>query len=163
MDAERVSLRTATEDAAPEEGGTPLQLAGRPVSELVAEVVEPPVRLVKLIGDAAMLVGTETAPVLEAVLALVEAAENEGEDFPLLRGGVATGNAIARAGDWYGHPVNLASRITERARPGSVLAAKPVRDELRDAYSWSFAGAKRLKGIEDDVPLYRCRRDGGAE
>src|SRR5918992_3784590 len=40
MDAERVSLRTATEDAAPEEGGTPLQLAGRPVSELVAEVVE---------------------------------------------------------------------------------------------------------------------------
>ena len=40
MDAERVSLRTATEETALEVGGVPLQLAGRPVSELVAEVVE---------------------------------------------------------------------------------------------------------------------------
>ncbi len=128
------------------------------LGELVAEVVEPPVRVVKMIGDAAMLFAAEPAPVAEAALRLVEAAEEEGEDFPLLRGGVASGRAIARAGDWYGRPVNLASRITERARPGSVLAAKDVRDELRDAYKWSFAGAKTLKGIESEVPLYRCRR-----
>jgi adenylate cyclase len=131
------------------------------LSELVAEVVEPPVRVVKMIGDAAMLVAPESAPVVEAALGLVQAAEQEGEDFPLLRGGVAGGRAIARAGDWYGRPVNLASRITERARPGSVLAAKDVRDELRDAYAWSFAGAKSLKGIEAEVPLYRCRRRDG--
>ena len=34
----------------------------------------------------------------------------EGEDFPLLRAGVATGMALPRSGDWYGRPVNIASR-----------------------------------------------------
>ena len=58
---------------------------------------------------------------LDAALALVEAAEREGEDFPLLRAGVAAGGALPRGGDWYGRPVNLASRITAIARPGSVL------------------------------------------
>ena len=92
-------------------------MTGR-LGELAAAVVEPPVRLVKMIGDAAMVVGPEPGPVVEAALALVEAAENEGEDFPLLRAGVASGQALARAGDWYGRPVNLASRITAIARPG---------------------------------------------
>jgi type IV pilus assembly protein PilB len=40
MEAERVSLRTVTEDPVSDEVQTSLQLAGRPVSELVAEVVE---------------------------------------------------------------------------------------------------------------------------
>ena len=69
-------------------------------------------RLVKLIGDAAMLVGPEPGAVLDAALDLVGAAAEEGEDFPLLRAGVASGQAIPRGGDWYGRPVNLASRIT---------------------------------------------------
>jgi adenylate cyclase len=128
------------------------------LGELAADAVAPPVRLVKMIGDAAMLVGPEPGPVVEAGLKLVEAAEQEGEDFPLLRAGVASGPAIARAGDWYGRPVNIASRVTERARPGSLLATEDVHDALADQYDWSFAGAKRLKGIEREVKLYRCRR-----
>ncbi len=82
------------------------------LAELAADVIEPPVRLVKLLGDAAMVSGPEPRPVLEAMLALVSRAEQEGQDFPLLRAGVATGSAILRGGDWYGRPVNLASRIT---------------------------------------------------
>ena len=128
------------------------------LSELVAEVVEPPVRIVKMIGDAAMMVGTAPAPVLEAALALVEAAEREGEDFPLLRAGAASGQAISRAGDWYGRPVNLASRITKRARPGSVLATEEIHDALEDGYQWSYAGEKKLKGIDREVKVFRCRR-----
>jgi adenylate cyclase len=133
------------------------------LSELVAEVVEPPVRVVKMIGDAAMMVATEPAPVLEAALSLVEAAEREGEDFPLLRAGAATGKAISRAGDWYGPPVNLASRITERARPGSVLTTKEIHDALEDGYEWSHAGQKRLKGIDREVRVFRARRRSAAE
>jgi adenylate cyclase len=35
-----------------------------------------------------------------------------------------------------------------------------VRDELGDdaGFSWSFAGARRLKGIKGEVKLYRARR-----
>ncbi len=42
-------------------------------------------------------------------------------NLPRLRAGVAHGVALERAGDWYGAPVNTASRVTGVARPGSVL------------------------------------------
>ncbi len=131
------------------------------LGELAAFVVEPPVRLVKLIGDAAMIVGPEARPVLDAALELVAAAEREGEDFPLLRAGVASGLALPRAGDWYGRPVNLASRITAIARPDSVLASEEVHDALSDdgAYEWSYAGSRKLKGIDGAVKVFRARRN----
>jgi adenylate cyclase len=131
------------------------------LGELAASVVEPPVRLVKLIGDAAMIVGPEPRPVLDSALELVSAAGEEGDDFPLLRAGVATGLALPRAGDWYGRPVNLASRVTAVARPDSVLATEEVHDALSEdgAYEWSFAGSRKLKGIDGSVKLFRARRN----
>ena len=69
------------------------------------------------------------------------------------------GAALSRAGDWYGRPVNLASRITAIARPQSVLCAAEVRDVAADGYRWSHAGRRRLKGITEQVNLFRVRRD----
>jgi len=43
------------------------------------------VRLVKTIGDAAMLASPEPEPMLGTALSLIDAAESEGEDFPQLR------------------------------------------------------------------------------
>jgi adenylate cyclase len=105
-----------------------------------------------------MLVAPETDPVLDAALAMIDTAAAEGEDFPLLRGGIAHGPAISRGGDWYGRPVNLASRITEVARPGSVLATEEVKD-VAAPFSYSFAGERRLKGIKGRVRLFRVRPD----
>ena len=42
----------------------------------------------------------------------------------------ARAGAEPRAGDWYGHTVNLASRVTGIARPGSVLTTEQVHDAL---------------------------------
>ncbi|MGC2799012.1 MAG: adenylate/guanylate cyclase domain-containing protein, partial [Mycobacterium sp.] len=60
-------------------------------------------------------------------------------------------------------PVNMASRVTAASRPGAVLAAESVRDELGDAagFSWSFAGARHLKGIKGEPKLFRARRGEG--
>jgi adenylate cyclase len=131
-------------------------VAGR-LAELATETLETPVRLVKTIGDAAMLVSPEPQPLLDAALGLVAAVDEEGDDFPLLRAGMAGGSAIARGGDFYGHPVNLASRVTGIARPSSVLVTEDVREAARDGYRWSFAGDHRLKGIDGRVKLFRAR------
>jgi adenylate cyclase len=136
-------------------------VAGR-LEEMANAVAEPPVRLVKLIGDAAMLVSAETAPMVDAALRLVEAADQEGEEFPLLRAGVARGGALLQAGDYYGRPVNLASRITGVARPGSVLVDAAARDDTEGEFSYSFAGERRLKGFDARAKLYRARRVGSA-
>lgn len=153
--ADMVGFTKLGEELPPEELG---KLTGR-LSELASEVAEPPVRLVKMIGDAAMLVASEPDPVLNAALDLVERAEAEGEGFPQLRAGLACGPALARAGDWYGRPVNLASRITAIAYPGSVLASEDVHEAATDGFRWSDAGQRRLKGIDGRVKLFRARRD----
>jgi adenylate cyclase len=130
-------------------------VAGR-LGRLAASLAEPPVRLVKTIGDAAMFVSPKTAPLVGVALALVEACEEQ--DLPSLRAGIALGPAQAHAGDYFGNSVNLASRVTGVARPGSVLCTREVRDAAHDEYSWSPAGRHKLKGISGPVPLYRARR-----
>jgi adenylate cyclase len=130
----------------------------RRLEALARDLARPPVRLVKLIGDAVMLVSPDPAPLLDAVLALVDAAAAEGEGFPQLRAGVALGAARERDGDVYGHAVNVASRLTAIARPGSVLADEHVHDALGERVAWSFAGERRVRGLADDVRLFRARR-----
>ncbi|MGB9305204.1 MAG: adenylate/guanylate cyclase domain-containing protein [Mycobacterium sp.] len=133
-------------------------LANR-LGDLARDLTAPPVRFIKTIGDAVMLVCTDEVPLLDTMLKLVEVVDTDN-DFPRLRAGVASGMAVSRAGDWFGSPVNMASRVTGVARPGTVLVSEAVWDaicETGDFHS-SFAGARRLKGIKGDVKLHRVRR-----
>jgi adenylate cyclase len=136
-------------------------LAGR-LAKLAGGVVEPPVRLVKQIGDAVMLVSPDVPATVETCLALVERAEAE-EDFPPLRAGIAYGPAVNRWGDWFGSTVNVASRLTARARPGAVLVTEPVRDAAEDRFDWSSAGEKKLKGLQKPIKTFRPRPRGAKE
>jgi adenylate cyclase len=133
-------------------------VAGR-LEEMAFSLVEPPVRLVKVIGDAVMLASAETPPLMDAMLRLVSAADEEGEQFPQLRAGVSFGPTLSQGGDVYGREVNLASRITGIARPGSVLASEGAKESAGDGFSYSFAGQRRLKGIKGEVKLFRVRHD----
>jgi adenylate cyclase len=152
--ADLVDFTKLGENLPPDEVG---RVAGR-LERIASDIAEPPVRLVKTIGDAAMLVSEETEPLIVATIDLINAADEEGEDFPQLRAGIARGEAIGRAGDWYGRPVNVASRITGVARPGSVLTTQGVREQAEDSFRWSFAGKRKLKGLSEQLPLYRARR-----
>jgi adenylate cyclase len=130
-------------------------------NSIAAGVVHPPVRLVKTIGDAVMLASTSPGELLETALALIDAVEAEGEDFPELSVGIAYGTAVERGGDVYGPPVNLASRLCDVARAGAILATDTLREAFRDEYDWSSAGRRRFKGIDEPVAGYRLRRKGG--
>ena len=136
-------------------------LAGR-LAKLAGNVVEPPVRVVKQIGDAVMLVSPDVPATVETCLALVERAEGE-EDFPPLRAGIAYGPAVNRWGDWFGSTVNVASRLTARARPGAVLVTDPVREAAEDRFDWSSAGEKKLKGLQKPIKTFRPRPPGAKE
>jgi adenylate cyclase len=139
------------EDVAPEDLGTVV----RSFERAVADAVDAPVRLVKTIGDAAMLVAPEPGPVVDTVIGLVDRSRDDG---PLLRGGIASGEGLPRAGDWYGRPVNLAARLTGFARRGTVVTSKEVREAAGDGYDWSAAGSRRFKGVKGTVDVFRVRR-----
>lgn len=130
------------------------------LESVAIDVTNPEVRLVKLIGDAAMLVSENGAALLDAALRFIEAGQEAGDELPALRVGVARGDAIAQGGDWFGQPVNLASRITEAARPDSVLADAAAVEAAGDGFGFSRAGQHRFKGLRRPVGLFRVRRLG---
>ncbi|MCV7419868.1 adenylate/guanylate cyclase domain-containing protein [Mycobacterium yunnanensis] len=153
--ADLVGFTRLGEAVPPEE----LEALAHRLVDLAREVAQPPVRYVKSIGDEVMLVSSDPVAMIRAALDLLEATEAD-EDFPRLRVGLATGMAVSRAGDWYGNSVNLASRVTGAARPSAVLVSESTREAVGDVeeFSWSFAGARHLKNIKDEVKLFRVRR-----
>jgi len=155
MFADMVGFTRIGEDVDPVDLG---RIANR-LTDLAIDASPSGVRLVKTIGDAVKLVSRrDVDALLRTALALVERSDEEGESFPQLRVGVACGEALPRSGDWYGTPVNLASRITAHARPGSVLTTNEVRERAEGDYQWSQAGVRRFKGIREPVGLVRVRR-----
>jgi adenylate cyclase len=128
------------------------------LADLAHEVVASPVQFVKTIGDAVMLVCADPLKLLLTVLDLVDAAA--ADDFPRLRVGLAFGHAVNRAGDWYGSPVNLASRVTSAAPASTVWVTESARKAIGDpaGIEWSIAEACHLKGIRGEVLLYGARR-----
>ena len=58
------------------------------LAELANEVTEPPVRLVKTIGDAAMFVSPEARPLVSTALSLLEAVQAADLPEPAGRGGL---------------------------------------------------------------------------
>lgn len=133
------------------------------LAESAQRVAVTPVRLVKSVGDAVMLTCFDPAPLLRAILDLADDAAVNG--LPRLRIGMSSGLAITRAGDWFGSPVNVASRVTAAAQPGTVVVAESTREAVGDAseFKWSSMGARRLKGVSGKVKLFRVQRARQAE
>jgi len=78
-------------------------------------------RIVKTIGDAVMFVSDTATTAAEIAVTLTERTIGD-ELLPATRAGVAAGALVLREGDYFGPVVNLASRLSELARPSTVLA-----------------------------------------
>ena len=112
---------------------------------------------VKWVGDGVMFRFRDPNGAVLSALDMVEAIPAAG--LPPAHVGVAAGPVIQQGGDFYGRTVNLASRISDRAAGGQVLASPHVR-ELTSAPDVSFAsvGAMQLKGLTGAVELFEARR-----
>ena len=116
------------------------------LSRLAEEVVEPPAKIVKEIGDAVMLVSPEPAPARRVDAAARRGLRRRPTALPAIRAGIAFGPAVNRWGDWYGSTVNVASRLTARARPASVLTTEAVRDAAERRLRVVLRGREEAQG-----------------
>jgi len=92
-------------------------------------------RVVKTVGDEVMFTADQPATGAEIALSLSERITAD-DDLPDLRVGVAAGTVLSRLGDVYGEPVNIASRLTSTARPGSVLVDRELATALEEDDRW---------------------------
>lgn len=120
-------------------------------NERAADVVaEGAGRVVKMLGDEVMFVSSDPTAAARTALALVhEVGDHDG--IPPLRAGVAAGPVILRHGDVFGAPVNLAHRLVDVARPGTVVIDEGVAQACTDAVDLNtqrIPGVRRLRGFE---------------
>jgi adenylate cyclase len=114
-------------------------------------------RLVKLLGDGAMLQLRHPTTGVEAALDLVETMNGEGALSS--HAGVHAGPVIERDLDVFGQTVNLASRIADAAAPGEVLVSDVVAEAVGDVpFGFERIDDADLKGVPGRVALYRVIR-----
>ena len=105
-------------------------------------------RVVKMIGDEVMFAIEDPVAAAHCALDLAE-SYHQADDLSDVRVGLARGVAIDRDGDLFGPPVNLASRITAIAYPGSVVVDDAMYEALRDLDDFDLRAMlpRRLKNI----------------
>jgi adenylate cyclase len=132
-----------------------LAVAGRFEDELVDITREWGGRVVKTMGDGAMLLFDEGKSAVKACLELVTRLPDCG--LPPARAGINRGPVVAQAGDYYGATVNLAARINDYARPHEVLVSEQVLPDGAHGIELEEIGDVTLKGVPQPVHLLKAR------
>lgn len=110
-------------------------------------------RVVKTIGDAVLFVADDVATGADVALGLAAAgagADPSGGAGPApVRVSLAWGRVLSRFGDIFGPVVNLASRLSEQADPGSVLVDPATARELarHDRFALTQLAPVELQGF----------------
>lgn len=120
-------------------------------------------RVIKNIGDEVLFVAEDVAATADAALMLTTRGADHDDEFPSVRAGVAYGEVVARLGDVLGPTVNVASRLTSIARPGTVLVDDGAHERLVAGEDPPFAFRKlrrtSVKGYERLQPWALRRPD----
>jgi adenylate cyclase len=119
-------------------------------------------RVVKMIGDEAMFVVDDVVAAARIGLGLAEAYADD-DLLSDVRVGMAIGPVLVSDGDYYGPPVNLASRIVKIANPGTVLVSDEFHQLLERESNGEFSGQplkpRTLKDL-GTLQLWWCGRPG---
>ncbi|MFT4201562.1 adenylate/guanylate cyclase domain-containing protein [Gordonia sp. (in: high G+C Gram-positive bacteria)] len=86
-------------------------------------------QVVKTLGDAVMFVNPDPAAAAQTGID-IQATIAGVPPVPELRVGMARGEVLARHGDVFGEPVNIASRLCGSARPGTILVDHDLANAL---------------------------------
>jgi class 3 adenylate cyclase len=112
-------------------------------------------RVVKFIGDEVMWVSATPEALVQTAADLVDhpTARAAGP----VRAGLNYGDTLAINGDYFGNTVNLAARLAAAAKPGQILAAQALREELPN-WPATMCDPLTLKGFDDPVTAYELHR-----
>jgi class 3 adenylate cyclase len=110
-------------------------------------------RVVKFLGDAVMFVAPTASATADIACALVNHPEAAHASIEV-RAGIAYGDLLAQDGDYFGPPVNLASRLVAIAAPGEILAAPSLVSQLDGAHRTTVREPQTLRGIAEPVTPY---------
>ena len=122
--------------------------------EAVETTLPDDARIVKTIGDEAMIVGTDPAALVDWAVGF----HRLYTERPRPRIAVHYGASLYRDGDYYGRAVNIASRVAARSGPGEVLVTRPIVDHSGPHLRFERLGEIRLKGFTESTEIFLARQ-----
>ena len=119
-------------------------------------------QVVKNLGDGVLMVFSQSTDAVEAATDMQRVHTERVQTWPeklkmLLQIGMARGEIIAQAGDFFGDAVNVASRLSDLSGPGQILASDVVIDGLpaHSTVRFRSLGAMDIRGRNETCLVYR--------
>ncbi len=119
---------------------------------------------VKQLGDGFMIAFTSPRKAIGCTADIMRACEphEDGTGLPpdvRLCAGLNSGDAIREGDDFFGHTVNVASRIASRAIGGQILVSEATRalSGRMEGLEFIDLGRRRLRGLKDRLRLFEVR------
>lgn len=126
-------------------------------------------RIVKMMGDGALVEFGSAVDAVECAVALQEAmaavnAGHPGREPVLFRIGVNLGDIVIENDDIFGDGVNVAARLEPLAPKGGILVSDAIHAQVRGKVGIDFddAGDLVLKNIADPVRAWSWGGEAGA-
>ncbi len=127
-------------------------------------------RIVKLMGDGALVEFASAVSAVQCAVELQAATEAANEDLAadrqvILRVGLDLGDVVVADGDLYGDSVNIAARLEALADPGVINLSQAVLDQVRGKVPFEFEdlGEQTLKNIPEPVRVHRISGQGAGK
>jgi len=118
-------------------------------------------RLVKLMGDGALVEFASVVAAVECAGEIQQASEVHDDEATRIRYriGINLGEVIVEGGDLYGDGVNVAARLQALAEPGGVAISGSVRDQVagKIAAGMEDLGEHAVKNIARPIRVFALR------
>jgi len=116
--------------------------------------------LVKRMGDGHMFVFQEPLPAVLAAIRLQKSLRRfnryrDENTRVVIRIGIHSGRVVRKAqGDVLGNAVNIASRLENSARPGSIFISEQVHDKVKDSVHAREIGHITVRNISEPIRVF---------
>jgi adenylate cyclase len=152
---------------AADEKGTHARLKALRQNFIEPKISEHHGRIVKLMGDGAMVEFASVVDAVECAAAIQQGVAERQSDAPedqriAFRIGINIGDIIVEDDDIYGSSVNFAVRLQALAEAGGICISQTAYDHVRDKVDLAFeaAGEHPVKNVPDPVVVYRAALKG---
>jgi class 3 adenylate cyclase len=118
--------------------------------------------VVKTLGDGVLMVFKENTDAVGTVIELQRVHTDRIKSWPQslkmhLQIGMARGDVVVQAGDYFGDAVNLASRLSDLSGPDQILSTAAVMDQLppNSTVRSRCLGEIDIRGRDEACTVYR--------
>ncbi|MBU2493156.1 MAG: YHS domain-containing protein [Bacteroidetes bacterium] len=113
------------------------------------------VSLVERVGDEVLIVSEDSDSLADTALKLLDKIEDELH-FPSLHLGLHTGPVIKKNGKYFGHTINLTSRICSYSKGGQILCSQKFINSIKSKFNYNLMkiGNVIFKNVREEIVLY---------